>query len=240
MTHARQLDPSLFARSLFSGIAANYDLPAQLLSFLQYRRWHRLLLAQLALPRSARVLDMATGTGAIAFRLALRPDLKIVAVDASRAMLLQANGRGRDHGRNFLVDFVEGTAESIPFPDEIFDAVIFSYLLRYVSDVPGTVRELARVLRPNGTMLSLEFAVPRGIFYPLWRLHTGLVLPLAGALLSPGWRRVGAFLGHSIRDFYLHWPERRLIAVWEECGLVDIQARHASLGGAMILSGKKR
>jgi ubiquinone/menaquinone biosynthesis C-methylase UbiE len=72
-------------------------------------------------------------------------------------------------------------------------------LLRYVSDVPATLRELTRVVRPGGMMVSQDFAVPRGVWYPLWRLHTDVVLRFGGRS-SPGWR--GRRLsGGSIRDF---------------------------------------
>lgn len=232
--------PSDLARGLFSPIAANYDGPAQVLSLFQYRRWHRCLLDHLQVSGPARVLDMATGTGAIALQLAARPGLQVTAADVSRPMLLQARARARRNGYAEAVDFLECTAEAIPLADEAFDAIIFSYLLRYVSDVPATLRELARVLKPGGLMLSLDFAVPRGFFaYPLWRLYTALVLPLAGAVLSPAWLRVGAFLGGSIRSFYKRWPEEALIEAWRRCSFVDVQSQRLSLGGALLIWGRK-
>lgn len=187
-----------------------------------------------------RVLDMATGTGAIALRLAARPGLQVIAADVSRPMLGQAWARARRDGHEEAVDLLECTAEAIPLADEAFDAVIFSYLLRYVSDVPATLGELARVLKPGGLMLSLDFAVPRGaLTYPLWRLYTSLALPLAGAVLSPAWLRVGAFLGGSIRSFYRRWPEEALIELWRRCGFIDVQAQRLSLGGALLMWGRK-
>ena len=227
------------ARPLFSGVASSYEWASQLLSYGQYRRWHRRLLAQLTLPAPARVLDMATGTGAVALQIARRPDVRVIAADITRPMLLQAQARATRGGHLPAIDLIECTAEAIPFPDGAFDAVIFTYLLRYVSDVPATLRELARVLRPGGMMLSQDFAVPRGVFYPLWRLHTDLVLRLGGAVISPGWRRAGAFLGTSIRDFYRRWPEERILQVWRECGFRDVQAKRLSLGGAVIMWGTK-
>jgi demethylmenaquinone methyltransferase/2-methoxy-6-polyprenyl-1,4-benzoquinol methylase len=227
------------ARPLFSGVASSYEFTSQLFSYGQYRRWHRYLVGQLTLPAPALVLDMATGTGAIAFRIARRPQVRVVAADITRAMLLQAQERALRDGQPPPIDLIECTAETIPFPDAAFDAVIFTYLLRYVSDVPATLRELTRVVRPGGVMLSQDFAVPRGVFYPLWRLHTDLVLRVGGALLSPGWRRAGAFLGGSIRDFYRRWPEESIIRLWRECGFADVQAKRLSLGGALVMWGTK-
>jgi demethylmenaquinone methyltransferase/2-methoxy-6-polyprenyl-1,4-benzoquinol methylase len=226
-------------RTLFTGIAASYDRPAQLLSYLQYRRWHRFLLSRLQLSPPARVLDMASGTGAIALQLMQRPGIEVAACDITRPMLLQAQARARRDGRRPAIDFIECTAEAVPFPDTAFDAVIFAYLLRYVSDVPATLRGLARVLRPGGTMLSLDFAVPTGPAYPLWRVHTDVVLPLGGALLSPAWRRVGRFLGPSIRQFDQRWPQHRLLDLWRECGFPDVEAKRLSLGGAVVIWGTK-
>ncbi len=222
-------------RRIFSPIATNYDRPARLLGLLQYARWHDFLLSRLDLPSNAHVLDMATGTGALAVRLAQRDGLRITGADITRPMLLQT--AARSDGR---VDLVECTAEAAPFAGGAFDAVIFAYLLRYVADVPATLSELARLVRPGGTMASLEFAVPRGIWYPLWRLYTAVGLPLGGALLSPAWRRVGSFLGPSIRGFYRRWPEERLLQLWRESGFPDAQAKRLSLGGAIVTWGTKR
>ena len=222
-------------RRIFSPIASNYDRPAQLLGLLQYTRWHEFLLSRLNLTAGDRVLDMATGTGALALRLCRRDGLRVTGADITRPMLLQT--AARSDGR---VGLVECTAEAAPFADGAFDTVIFSYLLRYVADVPATLSELARALKPGGTMASLDFAVPRGIWYPLWRLYTAVGLPLGGALLSPAWRRVGSFLGPSIRGFYRRWPEERLLRLWRESGFPDAQAKRLSLGGAIVIWGTKR
>jgi len=222
-------------RRLFSPIASNYDRPAQVLGLLQYSRWHDFLLSRLDLPPQGHVLDMATGTGALAVRLARLDGLRVTGADITRPMLLQT--AARSGGR---VDLVECTAEAAPFANASFDAVIFTYLLRYVADVPATLAELARALKPGGTMASLDFAVPRGIWYPLWRLYTAVGLPLGGALLSPAWRRVGSFLGPSIRGFYRRWPEERLLQLWRESGFPDAQAKRLSLGGAIVIWGTKQ
>lgn len=226
-------------RTLFAGIAASYDWPAQLLSYLQYRRWHRFLLSRLQLSPPARVLDMATGTGAVALQVAQRPGIQVVACDITRPMLLKAQARANRDAQLSTIDLIECTAEAVPFPEATFDAVIFTYLLRYVSDVPATLHELAGVLHPGGTMVSLDFAVPRGTAYPLWRVHTDAILPLGGALLSPAWRRVGSFLGPSIRQFCRRWPQDRLLDLWRQSGFPDVQAKRLSLGGALVVWGTK-
>jgi demethylmenaquinone methyltransferase/2-methoxy-6-polyprenyl-1,4-benzoquinol methylase len=233
------MQPHETARHLFSGIAPNYDRPAEVLSLFQYSRWHRFLLSKLPQTYGARVLDIATGTGAVALKVARRPGVSVVGADITRPMLVQAKARAARQRLLDRLELVECTAEAIPFPDSVFDAVIFTYLLRYVVDVPSTLSELARVLKPGGVMVSLEFALPGPLVYPLWRLYTSLVLPLGGAVLSPSWMRVGAFLGKSIRSFYRRWPERRLVELWRECGFAQVASRRLSLGGALVMWGVK-
>ena len=233
------MQPSETARRLFSGIASNYDRPAEVLSLFQYSRWHRFLLSKLPPLDGARVLDMATGTGAVALKVAQRPGARVIGADVTRPMLVQAKARAAREGLSPRLELVECTAEAVPFTDGAFDAVIFTYLLRYVSDVPSTLRELARVLRPGGVMLSLDFAVPGPMAYPLWRLYTSLVLPLGGAVLSASWMRASGFLGKSIRGFYRQWPEGRLTDLWRECGFPRVASKRLSLGGALVMWGVK-
>jgi demethylmenaquinone methyltransferase/2-methoxy-6-polyprenyl-1,4-benzoquinol methylase len=225
-------------RRVFAPIADGYDRPALVLSLFQYRRWHRFLLSRLALTPGARVLDMATGTGALAFDLLERPGVQVVGGDITRQMLAQAQRRmNGPSGRRLRL--VECSAEAPPFASESFDAMTFAYLLRYVADVPKTLRAVAELLKPGGTMASLDFAVPRGFWYPLWRVYTDAVLPAGGRLFSRDWRDVGAFLGPSIRDFHRRWPEERLLQTWREAGFADVRSRRLSLGGAIVMWGRK-
>jgi demethylmenaquinone methyltransferase/2-methoxy-6-polyprenyl-1,4-benzoquinol methylase len=231
-------------RRLFSPIAHNYDRPALILSLLQYRRWHRFMLSRLTLDgagqcdRRFRVLDAATGTGALALDLMEQPGLRVVGADITRAMLSQAQARARRDGAGRL-DLVECDAEAAPFRDDSFDAIVFAYLLRYVSDVPATLRGLVRLLRPAGVMIWLDFAVPAGPAYPLWRLYTDFLLPAGGRLYSKAWREASGFLGQSIRGFYKQWPEERLLEEWRRSGLVDVETKRLSLGGAIVVWGRK-
>jgi demethylmenaquinone methyltransferase/2-methoxy-6-polyprenyl-1,4-benzoquinol methylase len=221
---------------VFSPIAREYDTPALVLSLLRYRAWHRFLLSRLDVPPGSRVLDMATGTGAIALDL-LQRGLKVVGADVTRAMLRRAQTRADGSGRH--LDLTECTAEAPPFKDGSFDAITFAYLLRYVDNVPSTLDTLGRLLKPGGAMASLDFAVPHGAWYPLWRLYTGLVLPMGGRVFSRDWQRVGAFLGPNIRDFYHRWPEDRLLSAWQDAGFSDVRSRRLTLGGAIVIWGTR-
>jgi demethylmenaquinone methyltransferase/2-methoxy-6-polyprenyl-1,4-benzoquinol methylase len=222
-------------RRVFSPIARQYDTPALVLSLFRYRAWHRFLISRLDLPPAARVLDMATGTGAVALDL-LKQGANVVACDITGAMLRTAQTRAAADAR---LDFVQCTAEAPPFEARSFDAITFAYLLRYVHDVPATLDSLGRLLKPGGVMSSLDFAVPRGVWYPLWRLYTGVALPLGGRLFSRDWQRVGAFLGPNIRDFDSRWPENRLLSAWRDAGFSNVRSRRLTLGGAVAIWGTR-
>ena len=106
-------------------------------------------------------------------------------------------------------------------------------------DPAATLRELARVVKPGGTVCSLEFAVPRGVWRPLWELYVRIGLPLAGRVISPGWHEVGSFLGPSIRDFYAEYPLGRVLDLWRAAGIGEVSARRMSLGGGVVIWGRK-
>jgi demethylmenaquinone methyltransferase/2-methoxy-6-polyprenyl-1,4-benzoquinol methylase len=101
------------------------------------------------------------------------------------------------------------------------------------------MRELARVVRPGGTVAMLEFGVPSGVWRPLWDLWVGVGLPFAGRLVSPGWHEVGRFLGPSIRAFHAAYPEPALRALWRDAGIADVRARRLSLGGGLVMWGRR-
>jgi len=223
-----------FARKLFAPLGPSYDRYAALLSFGQDARWRRFLVSQVEVGPRDTVLDVATGTGAVARELIARRQCTVVGVDASREMLAEARKRLPESVR-----LVEADAQTLPFPDRAFDALTFTYLLRYVADPGATLHELVRVVRPGGTIASLEFAVPRGLWRPLWELYVRVGLPLAGRSISRGWRDVGTFLGPSIRSFYKRWPEERLLALWRAAGIQDVQARRLSLGGGIVTWGHR-
>jgi demethylmenaquinone methyltransferase/2-methoxy-6-polyprenyl-1,4-benzoquinol methylase len=222
------------ARTLFAPLGPTYDRYATVLSFGQDPRWRRFLVSRVEAGPADTVLDVATGTGAVARELLAQKGCTVVGLDQSPEMLAAARRR-----LPRSVDLVEGTAESLPFPDASFDALTFTYLLRYVSDPAATLREVARVVKPGGTIAGLEFAVPRGLWRPLWELYIRLGLPLAGRAISPGWAEVGTFLGPSIRGFYERWPEERLLKSWRAAGITDVRARRLSLGGGIVTWGNR-
>jgi demethylmenaquinone methyltransferase/2-methoxy-6-polyprenyl-1,4-benzoquinol methylase len=185
---------------------------------------------------AVRVVDVATGTAAVAIELARAvPARTVVGVDQSPEMLAAGRARIEQAGLAPRIDLREGRAESLPFRDDEFDALTFTYLLRYVDDPAATLRELARVVRPGGTVAMLEFGLPHGAWRPLWELYVRVGLPLAGRVVSPGWHEVGRFLGPSIRGFYDRLPLTEVLELWRDAGLVDVRCRRLSLGGGVVV-----
>jgi demethylmenaquinone methyltransferase/2-methoxy-6-polyprenyl-1,4-benzoquinol methylase len=134
------------------------------------------------------------------------------------------------------VRFVSGEAERLPFGNSEFDALTFTYLLRYVDDPAATMRELARVVKPGGPIGMVEFGVPRrAVTRGLWRVHTRVGLPLFGRLVSPAWVDVGRFLGPNIEEFHAREPD--LTRVWSQAGIRDLKVRRMSFGAGIVMSG---
>ena len=223
------------AETLFAPLGPTYDRYASLLSFGQDPRWRRFLVSRVEAGRGDRVLDVATGTGAVALELVRQKGCAVVGVDRSAGMLAEARRR-----TNGAVELVEARADALPFADGEFDALTFTYLLRYVDDPAATLRELARVVRPGGTVAALEFAVPRGAGRAAWELYVRAGLPAAGAAIRGGWREVGSFLGPSIRGFYDRWPLERQLDAWRAAGIGDVRTRRLSLGGGIVTWGRRR
>lgn len=229
--------PALFAE--LAGPA--YSRKAAFLSLGQEPRWHRFLVDRLRVGPEAQVLDVATGTGAVAEQLVLRRRCAVTGVDQSPDMLEAARGRLMARGLLQRVTLVEAEAERLPFDDGVFDALTVTYLLRYVDDPPAVLRELARVVRPGGTIASLEFGVPRfGPARLAWRAYTGAVLPALGLVVGgPGWWRAGRFLHRSIPGFYERHPLPALLDEYRAAGIAGLRVRRLSFGGGVVIWGAR-
>jgi demethylmenaquinone methyltransferase/2-methoxy-6-polyprenyl-1,4-benzoquinol methylase len=238
-THGSSSPRKLEAIELFRELPRRYDELSAALSFWQDPRWRRALVGEVRVADGDRVLDVATGTGMVAAELLGRARCSVVGLDQSAAMLSRARQRfaGLPAER---IELHEGEAEQLPFTDGSFDALTFTYLLRYVDDPAATMRELARVVRPGGRVASLEFGVPPWLpAYLAWRFYTAVGLPVLGRLASPEWSRVGRFLGPSIRNFYGGHSIERIVGYWNQAGIRDVTVRRMSLGGGIVMSGTR-
>jgi demethylmenaquinone methyltransferase/2-methoxy-6-polyprenyl-1,4-benzoquinol methylase len=223
------------AIELFAPLGPTYDRYARLLSFGQDPRWRAFLVSRIEAGPGDTVLDVATGTGAVAAELVRQKGCRVVGVDQSGEMLAEARRRLPPG-----VELVEGDAERLPFSDATFAGLTFTYLLRYVDDSATTLRQLARVVRPGGRIAGLEFGVPSGpAARALWDVYVGTLLPAAGRLISPAWAEVGDFLGDSIRGFWARYPLHLQLELWREAGMRDVRVRRLSLGGGVVIWGTR-
>jgi demethylmenaquinone methyltransferase / 2-methoxy-6-polyprenyl-1,4-benzoquinol methylase len=237
-------EANTFTRELFDGLPARYDLLAEVLSFGQNGRWRKAMVDGLlsVAPSPARVLDVATGTAGVALMLADRSAAQITGVDLTERMLRRGRQRVAEAGRGDRIRLLVGQAEHLPFPDATFDALSFTYLLRYVEDPAATLRELCRVVRPGGAIASLEFAVPPNpVWRTAWHGYTRGVLPVAGyATGGREWAKVGQFLGPSIHGHYRRYPVDWTVQAWRAAGVEGVAARRMSLGGGLVMWGRKK
>jgi demethylmenaquinone methyltransferase/2-methoxy-6-polyprenyl-1,4-benzoquinol methylase len=226
------------ALKLFEDLPSQYDRLGALLSFGQDPRWRRALIKAIDPKPGQRVLDVATGTGLVTFALA-QHGCEVIGLDQSDQMLARANTRlKRTPAVADRITFVKGEAEHLPFGDAEFDALTFTYLLRYVDDRAQTLNELARVVKPGGRIGMVEFGVPKSpILRALWRAHTRAGLPAIGRLVSPAWVEVGRFLGPNIEQLYEEEPD--LARLWRAAGIKDVETRLMSFGAGLVMSGTR-
>jgi demethylmenaquinone methyltransferase/2-methoxy-6-polyprenyl-1,4-benzoquinol methylase len=234
-------DRNSFAQELFNPLPARYDSLAEVLSFGQNGRWRRAMVDRVLPANEGVILDVASGTAGVAISLARRSGAKIVGVDLTEQMLRRGKRNVAEAGQADRIRLVAGRGEQLPFPDASFDALTFTYLLRYVEDPQATLAELARVVKPGGRIASLEFCTPPSpLWHSAWWLYTRTLLP-AGGLLTGGryWRDVGRFLGPNISAHYRKYPVDWTVDAWRQAGITDVGTRLMSLGGGLIMWGTR-
>jgi len=236
-----QKDTNRFAQKLFTPLPGRYDRLAELLSMGQNGRWRRAMVDHIVPDHPELILDVASGPAGVALQLADRTSARVVGVDLTLDMLRQGQRNVAERGMAGQVQLVAGRAEQAPFADATFDALTFTYLLRYVDDPQSTLIELARLVKPGGAVASLEFLLPQSRFWRFWWWgYTRLLLP-AGGWLTGGkaWFEVGRFLGPNISSHYRRYPVDWTIEAWRRAGFVDVGVRRMSLGGGLIMWGRR-
>jgi demethylmenaquinone methyltransferase/2-methoxy-6-polyprenyl-1,4-benzoquinol methylase len=234
-------DRNRFAQQLFTSLPQRYDRLAEILSMGQNGRWRRTMIDRIVPSSPRTVLDVASGTAGVALQLATRTSADVVGVDLTEAMLARGHLNVVNSGMSERVQLVAGRAEQLPFPSRTFDALTFTYLLRYVDDPQATLNELARVVKPGAAVASLEFLLPPNRFWRMWWwLYTRLVLPIGGWVTGGReWFRVGRFLGPNISNHYRQYPVSWTVEAWHQAGFENVGVREMSLGGGLIMWGTR-
>ena len=212
-------------RSMFDAIAPRYDLVNRIMTFRMDVRWRRRAVRSLALPAASTVVDLACGTGDLCREL-VRHDLRPVGVDLSLGMLQSARTDAA---------LVQGDALHLPFPGESVDGLTCGFALRNLVDLDGSMREMARVLRPGGRIALLEVAEPESAFLRWGHgVYFGRVVPRIGALLSDA--EAYRYLPRSVA--YLPPPDQ-LVALVQAAGFPDASRTLLSAGISQLLGGTR-
>jgi len=212
------LEPTA-VKGMFDRIAPVYDVMNRVMTAGLDRRWRKLAVSEVVWPGD-RVLDACCGTGDLAVE-AERRGGRVVGLDFSPRMLERARTKSG------AIEWIQGDALALPFPDGDFDAATVGFGVRNLADLEGGLKELARVLRPGGKLAVLEITRPRGILKPFFRLWFDVLVPLAGRVLPGG--QAYTYLPASVRRF--PGPDD-LSALFQSAGFADVQYR--LLGGGIV------
>lgn len=220
---------------MFDSIAPAYDFMNRAMTFGIDKLWRAKAVRMVKAHNPGRVLDVATGTGDLAIKLANElPGAHITGIDLSEEMLKIGRAKVEHAGLAARIEMAKGDCLHLPFEDGTFDCVTVAYGVRNFEDLPGGYREMARVLRPGGMLCVIELSVPRGkVVNPLYRLYSGKVIPAIGRLISND-TSAYSYLPASIAAM----PQgERMLQIMESAGLSQTQLRPLTFGTCTIYTG---
>lgn len=224
-------------RDMFDNIAPAYDFMNRAMTFGIDRRWRRIAVDMVARNPHDSILDIATGTGDLAMLLARRTQARrITGLDLSQGMIDIGRRKIERAGLSGRIELICGDSLAMPFADAQFDAITVAYGVRNFADLLAGYREMARVLRPGGTLTVIELCTPTArLVRPLYRLYTRRIIPLMGRLVSKDVRAY-SYLPESIAAV----PQRAgMTALMEQAGFSDAAWRTLTFGTCAIYTARK-
>ncbi len=226
-----------YVADLFARIAGRYDLMNSLMTGGMHHRWKRVTARRTAAGLTGPALDIATGTGDLAFALARQPGIeKAVGVDLLAEMLTLSEGKRRKRAHSHSTAFIQGDALRLPFPDGTFACATAGFSLRNMPDLPQAIAEMARVVRPGGRVTTLELTpMGPGLKASLFRLYFHNIVPLVGQLVA-GDRGAYTYLPQSV-DYFLQADG--LAELFSQVGLTEVGYRKLGFGTVAIHYGMK-
>ncbi|MCS7325183.1 MAG: ubiquinone/menaquinone biosynthesis methyltransferase [Anaerolineae bacterium] len=221
-------------RALFGRITRRYDLMNRLMTAGRDQAWRRAAARALGLNGTARVLDLATGTGDLAFAVReVYPQAHVVAMDFSEVILREGVRKARARCEHHVA-WAVGDALALPFPDGVFDGCTNAFLLRNVVNLELALREMRRVVKPGGRVVCMEITHPQTpIFRELFWVYFGRIVPLIGGAVA-GDLQAYAYLPHSLSRFPAAEPLRRIMLA---VGFREVHYRLLGLGAMAIHVG---
>lgn len=236
MAHLQGEAKSAYVQGMFGRVAKRYNIMNRLMTLGQDQRWRRFVVGKASVPPHGAVLDLATGTGDIAFEtLKVQPTAKIVGADFALPMMFvgQKAAMGED------IQWCAADAMNLPFSDDSFDAVMSGYLVRNVIDIKRTLSEQLRVLKPGGRIVILDTSPPpHNILRPFILAYLKFGIPMLGRIIG----------GKQTADAYKYLPEstqsfktpQELAALMREAGVRNIEYRTFMFGTMAVHWGHKQ
>jgi demethylmenaquinone methyltransferase/2-methoxy-6-polyprenyl-1,4-benzoquinol methylase len=224
-------------RRMFASIVGRYDLLNRLLSLRRDVYWRRVAVRLGRIPRGGDVLDLCAGTGDVALEIVRQGSgARVIAVDNCEPMLVRGLHKAEKANAADQIRFAVAPAEELPFADASFDRAFVAFGVRNIADRRRGLREMARVLKPEGRAIILEFSTPSSpLCGPFYRFYSHRILPWIGGLLS-GNRAAYEYLPASVDGFPS--PEG-LQALMEDAGFVDVSVVHLTFGIVTVHQGRK-
>ncbi len=224
-------------REMFQTIAPQYDFLNRLLSLGIDRYWRSFAVGQLVIPEGGKVLDIATGTGDVALKVAsTTPDsVSIVGEDFTQGMLVLGKEKIEQSPYAHRIKLVNAPCESIPHPDRMFDGITIAFGIRNVVDREAGLSEMCRVLKPGGRAVILEFSNPRNRFFgALYSFYFRRLLPFVGGLFSK--RSAYQYLPDSVLEF----PAREVFcSMMQQAGFSETEYYDLTFGIVTVYVGTK-
>ena len=227
----------IYVAELFARIAGRYDLMNSLMTGGMHHSWKRRTARIAAQGLTGPALDIATGTGDLAFALSRQPGIShAVGVDLLPEMIALGQKKNRAKGTSEVVTLLRADAVNLPFPQDSFACATAGFSLRNMPDLRQAISEMVRVVRPGGRVTTLELTpMGRGVKSSLFRLYFHRLVPIVGQLVT-GDRNAYSYLPQSV-DYFLE--SERLASLFRELGLVDVSFRKLGFGTVAIHQGTK-
>lgn len=232
-----EADKAGMVHGVFSRVASKYDVMNDLMSVGIHRVWKEAMMDWLAPRPGQRLLDVAGGTGDVAFRfLGRAPGTTAVVCDLTEPMLIEGRKRAEAEKMAERLDWVVGDAMALPFPDASFDTYTISFGIRNVTRIADALAETYRVLKPGGRLMVLEFSqIPNDLMQKAYDLYSFNVIPVMGQIVAND-RASYQYLVESIRKF----PDQETFAAMiRDAGFGQVKYRNLSMGIAALHSGWK-
>jgi len=231
-------DKGTYVRETFNSIAKHYDLMNSLMTLGLDKGWRRQVVQRVGAASGKRILDVCCGTGQLSLELAraVGPAGQIIALDFSENMLQVGREQVKKTPFAEVINFIQGDALNLPFNDNSFDGITVGWGLRNLPNLQRGIKEMMRVVRPGGKVVSLDMAKPDlPVFKQAYWFYFEKLVPLLGSIVAG---KESAY--RYLHDSAVQFPaQRELAGIFHECGLTQTRYKNLAGGVVAIVEGTK-